>query len=283
MNQFGKLSELKIIVAKNSKGKTFIKDSFFTSPFKIMKPFERNDGGITVFQQTASAGIMAGDEQEHKFTIKKGATLEIVSQSFEKIFKMDDKNFAQRKIFAKVEQNGTFIFSPLPCIPFAGSDFSNYTKIYLSDSSSRLIYKDCISAGRIASGELFDFRKYHNLVEIFSEKKLIYRDNSYFLGSDCENMPKNKEKLKSPCAFGSYSHLGSMIIFNYNIPILDIQKKLGIEEKLLYTKENIENQKKKSSALIGVTKTEENGIAIKVLANSAEEVQNIFEKVRKIC
>ena len=60
MNNFNRISELKIKASLNSAGKTVLEDQFFTAPFKIMKPFARDDGGITVYQQSASAGIMAG-------------------------------------------------------------------------------------------------------------------------------------------------------------------------------------------------------------------------------
>ena len=38
----------------------------------------------------ASAGIMAGDSQEFSYHVKEGADLEVLSQSFEKIHKMDE-------------------------------------------------------------------------------------------------------------------------------------------------------------------------------------------------
>lgn len=279
MNQFGKTSELKITAAKNSHGKTFVKDSFFTAPFKIMKPFERADGGIKIFQQSASAGVMAGDTQEFSFEIQNGAILEIASQSFEKIFKMEDDENAERKITAEVAPDAKFIYTPLPCIPFAGSNFKSRAKINLADKSSKLIYQDCISCGRKAHGELFDYKKYQNLVEIKCEGKLVFRDNLSFEGSDCGKNPIKKLILQSETMFRNFSHLGSMVIFNFDLKPADFFEILEIDEKLLYTAENLEKIKKNSASLASVTLTEGNGIAIKILANSAEEIQNLFEKI----
>ena len=156
MNNFDHVSKLQLRVSQNSKNKTVISEKFFTSPFKIMNPFERTDGGITVFQQTASAGILAGDTQEHSFFIEKNAILELVSQSFEKLFKMEDGGKASRTININIEKGGTLIYSPLPCMPFAGSDFTSRTKIHLEDDSSRLIYIDTLCGGRKEHGGLFD-------------------------------------------------------------------------------------------------------------------------------
>lgn len=284
MNSFNHISKLQITVSQNSKGKTVIASKFFTSPFKIMNPFPRDEGGITVYQQTASAGVLAGDTQEHNFIIEENATLELVSQSFEKLFKMEDDGKASRTITATVKKGGTLIYSPLPCMPFAGSDFSSITKIELQDSSSRLIYQDTLCGGRKEHGELFDYRSYRNLIEITREK-LIYRDNTIFEGSDCGQFPERKAFLQSPAMFGTYSHLGTMLIFGFkgkNGPHLlprELFECLELPEKLLYTAENLKLQQNKP--LVSVTQTSGEGIAVRVMANSAEEVQNLFEKVIK--
>lgn len=294
VNNFDHVSQLKLKVSQNSKGKTVISQKYFTSPFKIMNPFERKDGGITVYQQTASAGILAGDTQEHSLYIEENATLELVSQSFEKIFKMEDGGKAWRTITAEVASGATLIYTPLPCMPFAGSDFSSNTKILLQDNSSRLIYVDTLCGGRKEHGELFDYRKYRNLIEIFknsfsagntAKPELIYRDNTVFEGSDCGLYPDRKKILQSPAMYGNYSHLGTMLIFGFlskegkNLRPSDLFECLNLPEKLLYTAENLELQQ--GEALISITQTAGNGIAVRVLANYAEEVQEIFNKVKK--
>ena len=117
MNQFNHVSRFEITATCARSGKTFIEDSFFTSPFKIMKPFAQDDGSISVFLQSASPGILEGDTQIHKINVKSGAGLEIKSQSFEKIYKMDEGKSAERKITAEVAENASLIYRPLPCIP----------------------------------------------------------------------------------------------------------------------------------------------------------------------
>lgn len=294
MNNFDHVSKLQLRVSQNSKNKTVISEKFFTSPFKIMNPFERTDGGITVFQQTASAGILAGDTQEHSFYIEENAILELVSQSFEKLFKMEDGGKASRTININIEKGGTLIYSPLPCMPFAGSDFTSRTKIHLEDDSSRLIYIDTLCGGRKEHGELFDYRSYRNLIEITrnsparsdtTKPELIYRDNTVFEGSNCGLFPERKEFLKSPAMYGDYSHLGTMLLFGCNsksgsaLSPSDLFEWLNLPAKLLYTTENLELQLGKP--LVSVTQTAGKGLALRILANSAEEVQDIFNKIKK--
>lgn len=70
----------------------FMEELSFTAPYKIMMPFERENGGIQIMPLCASAGIMAGDSQNFFYHVKKGADLEVLSQSFEKIHKMDRRS-----------------------------------------------------------------------------------------------------------------------------------------------------------------------------------------------
>ena len=59
-NPFGKLSRLLIRVCEKD-GVTVSQDVFFTAPFKLMRPFPIEKGGLRYMQMAASAGIMEGD------------------------------------------------------------------------------------------------------------------------------------------------------------------------------------------------------------------------------
>ena len=126
-NKFGKTSTL-MLEACVKNNKTIIKDAFFTAPFKIMHPFyPYNDsipsecinlgssallsGCMTVMCLTASAGIMAGDEQDFHITVENGAKLEFVSQAYEKIHKMDS-GFATRNCMLSVGSKAFLYYNP---------------------------------------------------------------------------------------------------------------------------------------------------------------------------
>ena len=281
MNQFGKISRFEITAARSKNGTTFIKDSFFTSPFKIMKPFQKDDGGISVFQQTASPGILAGDRQEHSIIVEKAASLEIVSQSFEKIFKMEENELAERKICAKVGEGATLIYAPNPCIPFAKSNFVSSTKISLA-KGARLIYEDCICAGRVACGEIFDFTTYKNLIEIRQEGKLIFRENTFFEGGEKKNL------LQSEVSFGEFTHSGTMLIFGFEKTVREVREILGLEEKLLYTEEYRrkacgvgKNPSANEKILIEASEIDSGDIVVRMLGMSAQEIQNVFSSLKE--
>ena len=122
-NKFGKISRISACAALKD-GRTILEDLSFTAPYKIMMPFEKENGGIQIMPLCASAGIMAGDSQEFSYHVKEGADLEVLSQSFEKIHKMDEGS-ATRTIEVQVDKNATLYYYPQPVIPFAQSAFDS--------------------------------------------------------------------------------------------------------------------------------------------------------------
>ena len=177
-NPYGKVSRFSI-TAGTREGQTILEDFSYTSPFKIMQPFPLKGGGLQVMLLAASPGIMAGDLQEFSFHIKEGARTEFISQSYDKIHCMTEGK-AGRHTSVFVEKGGTFFFHPQPMIPFKGSAFENTMEIRLEDESSRFFMSEILSCGRYARGEAFAYRFYHNLVRIYRNGKLIYRDNTRY-------------------------------------------------------------------------------------------------------
>ena len=138
-NKFGKVSRISACAALKD-GKTILEDLSFTAPYKIMTPFEKENGGIQIMPLCASAGIMAGDSQEFSYHVKEGADLEILSQSFEKIHKMDEGS-ASRTIEVQVDKNAALYYYPQPVIPFAQSAFDSKMTIHLEDETSKLFLR----------------------------------------------------------------------------------------------------------------------------------------------
>ena len=260
MNQFGKVSEVRLRAGARE-GKTILEDVFFTAPYKIMKPFEKPDGGIQVMPLCASAGIMAGDVQQFDFEVAEGADLELLSQSFEKIHRMED-GFAERKINVRVAENACLSYYPQPVIPFAGSAFDSRMEIQLADNSSRLFLMDILSCGRAASGERFGYRRFSSKVEIYRSGELIYRDNCRYK-PDCMCM-------EGVGMFEGFSHAAN--IFMTADPKSSVLLRDEISDIL----------KAELSCEGGVTRLAGGDLAVRILGNRAQTLQNIAEKIKQL-
>ena len=201
-NKFGKISRITACAALKN-GKTILEDLSFTAPYKIMAPFAKENGGIQIMPLCASAGIMEGDSQEFSYHVKEGADLEVLSQSFEKIHKMDEGS-ASRTISVQVDPHAVLYYYPQPVIPFAQSSFTSTMTIHLADETSRLFLLEIISCGRNAHEERFQYRRFASKVQIFRGQKLIYRDNTCYLP---DQMP-----MEGIGMYEGYTHMANLFL-----------------------------------------------------------------------
>lgn len=258
-NKFGKISKISLRT-RFADGKTQIEDMYFTAPYKIMSPFKKVNGGISVMPLCASAGIMEGDSQEFSFHIGEGSDIEILSQSFEKIHKMKSKSgLATRHIRADVEKNSVLYYYPQPVIPYADSAFESNMEIHLEDQTSNLFLLEIISCGRSASNERFAYRKFASKVMIYREGELIYRDNTKY--------EPQKMDMEGIGFYEGYSHMANIFI---------TMPKEGIQDCIW----SILEQEKHCDG--GVTRLAQGDLAIRVFGNRGQKLQEIAERIKDV-
>ncbi|CVI66626.1 Urease accessory protein UreH [Clostridiales bacterium CHKCI001] len=253
-NQFGKVSKL-FIRAVERDGDTILEDLFFTAPYKVMKPFKQRDGSIQVMLLAASAGIMEGDRQEFEFQVEKGADLEFVSQSYDKIHKMQT-GCAKRNTDVFVQSDSRFRFNPQPTIPFQDSAFENQMRIQLEDDRAQFFMNEILSCGRAASGEQFLYRYYYNYVEIRRAGQLIYRDNTRY-----------EPKFWNMTGLGmyeSYTHLANVFFTKKNSLIQE-----AVWELLEHDSE-IEG---------GITKLASGDYTVRILGRRAQKLEQVSKAI----
>ena len=254
-NKFGKLSRLSLRTGIR-KGKTILEDVAFTAPYKIMNPFPKKDGGISVMPLCASAGIMEGDRQEFDFSVTEGTNLEFLSQSFDKVHKMKEGK-AVRHVTAQVEKNAVFYYYPQPVIPYAQSAFESNMKIHLEDESSRFFLMEIISCGRKASGERFRYRKYASKVSVWRSGSLIYRDNTRY--------EPEKMDMEGIGMYEGYTHMANIFL-------------TGGSEELQQNIWEILEQEPECDG--GVTKLVQNDLAVRIFGQRAQKLQEVAEKMK---
>lgn len=168
------ISELNIQTALRGEV-TYLEKAYCTQPFKIANITEdKNDETLRLMVMSSSPGILDGDEYQWKIKIATGNSLELQTQSFQRLFTM--KKGASQTIEVHLAPGSSFFFLPHPVVPHEASTFSSKSKIFLSDECS-LIWGEVLTCGRKISGEIFKFSKYHSVTEIFINNKLVIKEN----------------------------------------------------------------------------------------------------------
>ncbi len=265
-NRFGTVSKLHISIDKTNTSngdKDILSHISFTAPFKVMSPFYDEYGNMSVMVMSASAGIMEGDQQDIFIEVGKNASGKIFSQSFEKIHKMIDGS-ATRNTRVCIKQGAFFEYSPLPTIPFEGSNFIANTEIRLEDKTSRLIFSDILSAGRVAMCELFKYSYYYSKLSIYCGDELVYFDNTNY-------NPKMLD-ISGFCLQEGYSHQSSLLLFNFDISADCLEQIDRYIETIISEQDTVG----------GYSFTSSSDIVFRFLARSAQILQNICSSVVEI-
>jgi urease accessory protein len=264
-NPYCRLSVLRAeSVSRN--GETILENVYFTAPLKILPPHPAPAGGITVTQLSVSAGLMAGDRQEIRLTIGEGTRLEWTSQSFEKIHKMEDGTWAERNCNITLAQGSLLDYRPLPVIPFGDSDFRGRTRIDLTGSGAVLVYSDILCAGRVSRNELFCFRRYHHLLEIFCGGRLLFRENTDF-------RPVFGRPLGGSGFFEGRTHLLTMVLCNIKTGPENIHAELeGADDSIAAAGTALPETAQGQDALCG-------NYLVKAVGHSAEALEKLRERI----
>lgn len=294
-NQFGGISELRLTAACKD-GKTVLRDCYFRAPFKVMKPFYP-DGGerMEIMVMSASAGIMAGDRQQIRIRAEKGARLEVTTQSFEKIHKMEGDGRAERSVSIQVEAGAFLYYNPLPAIPFAGSAFISRTEVELADENAGFIYGEILSCGRAARGERFQYRQYRNHVQVQCGGIPVYLDNTVYCPAaggirvpekeadgqvswNAAGDPASRQSSGIPSMdmeqigfYEGYTHQANLVILN--IPC-GKEWEISVSELIKAKSEQI-------PICGGLTKLGCGGYAVRLLGMQAQPLQELLSEIVK--
>ena len=255
-NQFGQVSRLRLTAAKKD-GKTILEDVYFTAPFKVMRPFYEKKDVMTVMFLAASAGIMAGDTQDFEIHVKPEADMEFTSQSYEKIHKMESGH-AERHAHIVVDSHAVLNYRPQPTIPFARSDFRSTVEVDLTDETSRFIFSEVLSCGRVAHGEEFQYCRYQNRISIRQAGTLIYRDNTRYLPSEMD--------MQGFGMYEGFTHLANLVICN----------EPKSEDWLIAARQLMDSTPRIQG---GVTQLSSGATAVKILGPSGQVLTDVMEKL----
>lgn len=258
-NRFGRQSVL-ILETELKEGKTKLKDSFFTSPFKIAKPFYNVPGNIIgLCIMNASAGILEGDAYKIEVTLGENSQVELTTQSYTKIHKMNS-GCAEQNISINLKKGALLKFMPQPTIPFAGSRFLSKARINLAEESM-LLFSDVLSCGRLKMSEQFGFDIYKSRTEVLYKEKIIFADNMM--------LEPGRQDINGTGFYEGYTHQATIMIFGDRI------------KDAFYDDLNCILSKYSAEIEYGITRTFKHGILIRALGHQAEILRDIQIEIGK--
>lgn len=250
-------AELHIQVAEKA-NRSFLKHSYFTTPFKVMNITEdKNGADLHLMLMSSSPGILDGDEYDLKIEIEQNASLHLHTQAYQRLFNM--KQGAVQNMQVHIAEDASFFYLPHPSVPHEQSIFTSCNNFYLANNS-KLLFGEILTCGRKLNGEAFQFSKYQSVSNIYQNGKLVIKENLL--------MQPSFINVHAMGQLEGYTHQASMICIDKKIDTKQAQQLLV---HMLTAETAIE---------FGVSTLPVNGLIIRLLGNGAEHLYDLLKKIR---
>ena len=144
------------------------------SPLKLLVP-RHNAQAAWIFGSTYGGGLVEGDHIDLDVRIGGGATAMLGTQASTKIYSCLGGRACVQSLHAAVEDDALLVLSPDPVTCFADAIYEQQQRFNLAPRAS-LISIDWFTAGRVARGERWAFRKYQSRTDIFVDGSRLVHD-----------------------------------------------------------------------------------------------------------
>jgi urease accessory protein len=238
-----------------AEGTNVLLKSFYTPPFRIADISENRKSELRLMFMSSSPGILDGDDFEIKVEVGKDASLQLATQSFQRIYQMNSG--AQQHMEVEIHSGGSLVYLPHPVVPHKNSLFSSSIRFDINENAS-LIYGEVLTPGRKMCGEIFQFKKFRNLTEIFMRHHLVYRENIF--------MFPQEQQLNALGLLEGFTHQASWLMIDKNITGDIIDKVYDYLEQ-------------KSKITFGITAMQVPGFVVRLLGHSAEELYDCLKHI----
>ena len=236
---------------------TYLKECYFTPPFKVANITEDKKAGILqLMLMSSSPGILDGDNYQLKIDVAENCKLALYTQAYQRLFCM--KTAAKQNMLVTVADNASFYFIPQPIVPQKSSNFTSRNTYFLGKNCS-LLLGEILTCGRKLNGEIFAFSKYHAVTEIYIQNKLVIKENLLL-------QPANID-ITAIGQLQSFTHQASLIYLNETA---DIKKLIPALSDLLSSQKEIS---------VGISATPVNGLLVRILGQKAAQLFDCLQQI----
>jgi urease accessory protein len=156
----------------NVRGATVLTRATAASPLKLLNP--RNAGtSAWVYVATYGGGLVGGDSLSIRVAVNRGATALVATQASTKVYRSDLG--ATQRLHARVDDGSLLVLLPDPVTCFAGSRYIQQQHIHV-EAAANLVLVDWLTAGRVGSGERWQFDEYRSQTRIWRGDGLALHD-----------------------------------------------------------------------------------------------------------
>ncbi len=154
---------------------TVLAEKYFHTPLQVMRPIYDSAGVLCVYLLSPTGGIVQGDDYCTDLMLEPGTHALLTTQAATKVYRMPERG-ANQIVHIEVQENAILEYLPDAVILFKDADLVQEINITLRPGAL-LIFQDMVMPGRLARGEVLQFRRYANRLTVRDTAGLILYDN----------------------------------------------------------------------------------------------------------
>jgi urease accessory protein len=262
----GKVGILSLKLERDAEtGKTVIREQYTRVPLftqRAMYLEETLPAMAYVYLVSPSGGILQGDRYRIDITLDNNTLGHVTTQGATRIYKME-KNYASQIVNITVGKGSFFEYIPDQIIPFRNSRFYQEVELNVHDNAT-MIYSEVIVPGRVASGEAFEY----DICYIKTVGK-NHLGRPRFI--DTVKLEPKNENPKAEGILGNMKVVGTIYVVTKESYVNALQYEISEKIKILEIRGKISG----GTSILPARQ----GIIVRILGNSAEDVKNIIFEV----
>ena len=202
-------------------GESRVAESYARAPYHYLPIIQRDRDLPLLTIVNSSGGILGGDVLDARIELDAHAAVMLRQQAATKVYRSTCGPARSRCHFVLGE--GAWLdYFPDELIPFAGSDYRQTTEVDVAPGAVMLL-SEMVTAGRVARGEQFAFRRLLLDVQCRSDGVLRLRD--------CSDVQPAQQRLDSPAILGGALMWGTLYVLTTRALsselIDDVRRQLG--------------------------------------------------------
>jgi urease accessory protein len=146
-----------------------------SSPVKILAPRSR-DKSVWAYLSSFGGGMVGGDHTQIDIIVNERARCFFSTQASTKIYRNTVGYPCSQTMSAQLAAQSLLVLFPDVLQPFANGSYSQKQHFHL-DPGASLVLVDWFSAGRVARGERWSFRRFESRTEISFGTESVFRDS----------------------------------------------------------------------------------------------------------
>jgi urease accessory protein len=254
----GRVGDLRLEYVRRG-GKTIVTRSHATSPWHFLPTIYLDDTGQAhTLLVNPSAGLVGGDRLSIHMTLREGTSALVSTPSANRVYRSLGKESVQTVEIA-LGPRATLEWVPEPTIPFRGARFRQSIHVRLAPGATVLLW-DAIASGRVARKERWAFTSLANEITIST--------------ADGRSVLERYDVAPSQDGMGlaePWDYVASLFVIGDSVK----------DATWTRARERIAERLKDAEPVVlgGVSEPAAPGVAVKLLARSAPDLSETFDRL----